>query len=129
MGNGTVEYVDCYENLANAIILQAVKDYKKALFRLEDNPRSQGAQHDKKVLERFFLSKWYATLTDLDPNRLMTGVKNRVKIEAVERRKKKAERKRRKDQRDMKKLLQLLMDAGAVLIPEKIAMLEQSCKF
>lgn len=28
--------LECYENLANAIILQAVKDYKTVLFRLED---------------------------------------------------------------------------------------------
>lgn len=26
--------LECYENLANAIILQAVKDYKTVLFRL-----------------------------------------------------------------------------------------------
>ena len=30
------ENIDCYENLANAIVLQAVKDYKAALHTLED---------------------------------------------------------------------------------------------
>ena len=29
MGNPVEEYVDCYQNLANAIILLAVKDYKE----------------------------------------------------------------------------------------------------
>ena len=34
------ENIDCYENLANAIVLQAVKDYKAALHTLEDYPES-----------------------------------------------------------------------------------------
>lgn len=34
--------LECYENLANAIILQAVKDYKTVLFRLEDHPNNRG---------------------------------------------------------------------------------------
>ena len=29
---GNVEYVECYAELANAIVLQAFKDYRKALF-------------------------------------------------------------------------------------------------
>ena len=31
---GNVEYADCYAELANAIVLQAFKDYRKALFKL-----------------------------------------------------------------------------------------------
>ena len=31
MGNPVEDYVDCYQNLANAIILLAVKDYKTIL--------------------------------------------------------------------------------------------------
>ena len=123
MGNPVVEYVDCYHDLANALSLQAVKDYKNALFRLDDNPNSRDARYDKKSLEKFFRSKWYATLTEVDPNRLMSEVQRQVKVEAVERRKKRAERRRRKEQREMKKLLQLLTNAGAVLIPEEIATL------
>lgn len=125
MGNSVVEYVDCYHDLANAIILQAVKDYKSALFRLDDNPNNRDARYDKKSLEKFFRSKWYATLTEVDPNRLMSEVQRQVKVEAVERRKKRAERKRRKEQREVKRLLQLLTDAGAVLIPEEIVMLNR----
>lgn len=123
MGNPVEDYVDCYQELASAIVLQAVKDYKSALFLLEDKPKDRAALHDKKSLERFFQSKWYATLTEIDPNRLMSEVQRQVKVEAVERRKKRAERRRRKEQREIKKLLQLLTDAGAVLIPEEIATL------
>ena len=90
------ENIDCYENLANAIVLQAVKDYKAALHTLEDYPESSFAKHEIVVQEKFFHSQWFGILTDLDPERLISGVKERVKIEAVERRRKKAERLRRK---------------------------------
>ena len=47
-----------YENLANAIILQAVKDYRVALKSLKVNPRNRTAQADKDEIERFFRSQW-----------------------------------------------------------------------
>ena len=78
------------------------------------------AKHEIVVQERFFHSQWFGILTDLDPERLISGVKERVKVEAVERRRKKAERLRRKNEKDMKQLLWLLTDAGAELMPEKI---------
>lgn len=118
--SAVLENVDCYENLANAIVLQAVKDYKKALFRLEDHPNNRDAKYEKKKLEQFFHSGWYNTLTDLDADTLIAGVRARVKVEAVERRKKKAENLRRKAERDMKKLVKMLTEAGAVLLPENI---------
>ena len=65
------ENTACYENLANAIILQAVKDYKWALHRLDVNPKNRDAMHEKERLERFFHSPWYETLTDLDADRLI----------------------------------------------------------
>ena len=37
---------DPYENLANAIVLQAVKDYRDALKRLKKKPRNQAAMSD-----------------------------------------------------------------------------------
>ena len=103
--------LECYENLANAIILQAVKDYKTVLFRLEDHPNNRDAQFEKKRLEGFFHSNWYNTLTDLDACTLISGVQARVKVEAVE---------RRKAEREMKKLVKLLTEAGVALTPENI---------
>ena len=82
------ENMACYENLANAIILQAVKDYKGALHRLDVNPKNRDAMKER--LERFFHSPWYEALTDLDADRLIEGVKERVHQEAAKRRKKKA---------------------------------------
>ena len=37
---------DPYENLANAIVLQAVKDYRDALKRLKKKPGNQAAMSD-----------------------------------------------------------------------------------
>lgn len=60
-----------YENLANAIVLQAVKDY-----RLHD---------DESVLakiERFFRSGWFGVLTNIDPEMLITKLrKEKVRYE------------------------------------------------
>lgn len=60
-----------YENLANAIILQAVKDYRVALKCLKRNPGDRDAQADRDEIERFFRSKWYQALTDVDGERLI----------------------------------------------------------
>jgi hypothetical protein len=53
-----------YENLRNAIIEQAIKDYREALR----NPRIRGISSEfiKSEIIRFFHSKRYALLTDLD---------------------------------------------------------------
>ena len=51
--------IDSYENLANAIILQAVRDYRTALKALKLNPSNKSARIEKENIERFFLSDWY----------------------------------------------------------------------
>ena len=51
---------DPYENLANAIVLQAVKDY-----RLTDD------EAELAEIERFFRSDWFGVLTDVDPEYLI----------------------------------------------------------
>ena len=43
-----------------------------------------------------------------------------MKVEAVERRKRRAENLRRKAEREMKKLVKLLTEVGAALTPENI---------
>jgi len=54
---------DPYENLANAIVAVAVDDYRTALA--ENDAGSQ------RVLEKFFHSCWYATLTSLSADLLI----------------------------------------------------------
>ena len=47
---------DPYENLANAIVLQAVKDYRDALKRLKKKPGNQAAMSDAMECERLVQS-------------------------------------------------------------------------
>ena len=54
------ENMACYENLANAIILQAVKDY-----RLTDD------ESELQEIERFFRSGWFGVLSKVDPEYLI----------------------------------------------------------
>lgn len=69
-----------YEELANAIILQAVKDYRDALERLRYTPDDKSAQHDKRSIERFFRSEWFSILTDLNGELLMKKLKEEVSV-------------------------------------------------
>ena len=57
-----VDYAECYEELANAIVLQAFKDYRKALFKLVQEPEEWKHRSSKKKLERFFHSIGYNRL-------------------------------------------------------------------
>ena len=60
-----------YENLANAIILQAAKDYRKALRTLSLNPNNRSAQYECRSIEQFFRSGWFGMLTSIDPEMLI----------------------------------------------------------
>ncbi|CAB1255194.1 conserved protein of unknown function [Ruminococcaceae bacterium BL-6] len=53
-----------YEELANAIVLQAVKDY-----RLHDDERELAS------IERFFRSGWFSTLTSINPEMLISKLR------------------------------------------------------
>lgn len=70
---------DPYENLANAVILQAVRDYRTALKALRMNPRNKAAQTEKESVERFFRSQWYQALTTVDGEMLIRKLNEEVK--------------------------------------------------
>lgn len=61
------------ENLANAIILQAVKDYRKALSGFSLNGKSSTAVIAD--CERFFRSDWYRQLTNVDSEYLIITIR------------------------------------------------------
>lgn len=67
-----------YEQLANAIVLQAVRDYRTALKRLSKNPRSKDALAVKDECERFFRSSWYENLTSVDAEYLIRKLNEEV---------------------------------------------------
>ena len=60
-----------YSQLANAIVLQAVKDYRNALERLIKHPHNSMALSAKQEVERFFHSNWFTILTNIDPEMLI----------------------------------------------------------
>ena len=64
-----------YKALANAIIVQAVKDYRTALNQLSLNPIDKAAQREKKSIERFFHSDFFSILTDLNGEVLLAKLK------------------------------------------------------
>ena len=70
--------MDPYQNLANAIIILAVKDYKVALTRLKKFPNDRLNVHEVEKLEEFFLSDWFQLLSDLDGEQLMLDVERMV---------------------------------------------------
>ena len=56
--------MDPYQELANAIVLQAVKDY-----RLHDDEQELAS------IERFFRSDWFGVLTNINPEILITKLR------------------------------------------------------
>lgn len=69
-----------YKELANAIILQAVKDYREVLRLLGMNPNDKSAKRDQRDIERFFCSEWFSILTDLNGELLMKKLKEEVSV-------------------------------------------------
>ena len=70
--------MDIYEELANAVILQAVKDYRQALRQLKRNPDYKKAEIMKQDCERFFRSEWFEALTKVDGPWLMRKLREEV---------------------------------------------------
>ncbi len=67
-------YEENYKNLANAIILQAVKDFKPAYRRLKKYPNDRLAQDTVREITRFFCSQYFEALSDLDGPALLTRI-------------------------------------------------------
>ena len=70
--------MDPYQNLANAIVLQAVRDYRSALQRIRNNPQDREAKEERKSLLRFFHSRWFTCLTDVNPEYLIERLEKEV---------------------------------------------------
>lgn len=63
--------IDPYERLANAIILQAVKDYRTARKKLKRYPKNKDAKLMIEDCEKFFRSDWFGVLTSVDGQMLL----------------------------------------------------------
>ncbi len=72
---------DGYEELADAIILAAVKDYRRALRALRRRPDSTRWEKVKRECEKFFRSGWFTVLTDADPEKMTDRLKKEARYE------------------------------------------------
>lgn len=72
---------DNYQDLANAIIILATKDYRRALKRLMKFANSDSAKYEIMQLEAFFRSDYYKLLTSLDGEMLIEKLKQEVEEE------------------------------------------------
>ena len=70
---------DSYERLANAIILQAVTDYRTALKKIRKNPGNRDAIDEALRIERFFRSGWYSQLTSVDGEYLIRRLREEIR--------------------------------------------------
>ena len=62
---------DPWENLANAVILQAVKDYREARKKFRKRPKNEDAKLMISDCEAFFRSEWFKALTSIDGEMLL----------------------------------------------------------
>ena len=73
--------MDPYQALANAVIMQAVKDYRAAYRRLQRFPRDRLAESVVNEITRFFHSGYFAVLTTLDGPALLEKVTEELEKE------------------------------------------------
>lgn len=70
---------DPYEELANAVVIQACADYKRTyICHLRSNGKGKKTEKQIEELEFFFRSNWYKTLTEVDGETLMERIRNEV---------------------------------------------------
>lgn len=60
-----------FEDLSIAIVVQAAKDYRKVLRKLENDPFNVYLLIEKVEIEKFFRSQWYECLTTVDGNMIL----------------------------------------------------------
>ena len=76
-----MDIMDCYHNLANAIILTAVKDWRTAVKALKKNSKNMTALKEKRSCERFFLSEYFDILTNIYGDDLLRRLKEEAGID------------------------------------------------
>ena len=67
-----------WEKLAQAIILQAVEDYRKCRRLVRRKPNQVEAQKMIREVEAFFRSRWFMQLSDADGTMILEQLKKEV---------------------------------------------------
>lgn len=71
--------VEAYERLANAVVIKAAKDYRRALKKLSRNHNNLDAMSEIASIEGFFRSGWFGVLTTVDPEMLLRKLQEEVR--------------------------------------------------
>lgn len=67
---------ECWRDLADAVVLTAVDDWRKSMFQLmSPSLRSKRAFDLTKDCEKFFRSSWFETLTGIDGKSFFANVR------------------------------------------------------
>ena len=67
-------YDENYEKLANAIIVQAVKDFCAAYRRWKHFPDDKAAESEVRDITKYFYSRYFGALTALDGPSLLQKI-------------------------------------------------------
>ncbi len=73
-----------YESLALNIVIQAAKDYRKALRDLRKDPDDFDANVNMDDCERFFRSVWCETIISVDPEILMKKLQKEAGFDGMQ---------------------------------------------
>lgn len=68
---GEADIRGSFESLGNAVVVQAVKDYRDAAKILSRGRTNHTAEATKRECERFFQSEYFSLFTNLDGNILL----------------------------------------------------------
>lgn len=79
LGKVTSEEIRAYEDLANAIVVKAIRDYQNAEVMLHFNPNDIKSKTRQSEVITFFRSKWFGILTTADYKSLMRIADKQIK--------------------------------------------------
>ena len=71
--------MDPYQALGNAVVLQAVKDYRDAVKKLSRGKKNSSAEDTKKECERVFRSGHFNIFSSLDGKALLSMLEKEVR--------------------------------------------------
>lgn len=74
----SVRNLSPYETLGNAVVIQAVKDYRDAVQKLSRGKKNAIAESTKQECERFFQSPYFNVFTQLDGKALLSQLEKEV---------------------------------------------------
>ncbi len=73
-----------YRKLANAVILQAVREFRPAYRRLKLHPNDEKARDRVGEITEFFFSERFCLMTDLDGPALLNQIMKEIDEKGIE---------------------------------------------